>query len=333
MIHEVQSELLLSERFSKVAAPDMRAARPLIERLHGPFVAHVGAPAPVKDVDIRAARFGQVAVGTFAFGRTVDIVPNALDDAIVVTTAVRGRAGIEIGGTTFGMDAGQTIIAHERDDPVFMYGPETEVLKLRFHRMRLEDAARRHGAVGMREQLRFDTAMSDPDTATRWLALLRFLVATLNASVRRARSIPELACIEELLMTTLLGNQPHNYQRASVFHDGAASHFDRATAFIHQHLADELSLSDIADAACCSPRSLARAFRQAGETAPMRYVQKLRLERIRSELWAPATQGRTVAEIAFASGYRHLGEFNRQYRAAFGETPSQTRRGACLLPA
>lgn len=329
MIHEAHSELLLSDRFSKVAAPDMRAARPLIERLHGPFVAHVGSPAPVRDVDIRAARLGQVAVGSFAFGRTVDIVPNALADAIVVTTAVRGRAGIEIGGTTFDMDAGQTVIAHERDNPVFRYGPETEVLKLRFHRARLEEAAARHGAVGMREQLRFDTAMSDPDTAARWLALLRFLVATLNAPVRRGPSLPELASIEGLLMTTLLGNQPHNYLAALAFHDGAVSHFDRATAYIHRHLADELSLSGIAAAACCSPRTLARAFAAAGEATPMRYVQKLRLERIRDELSTPVSQGRTMADIAFSWGCRHLGEFNRQYRAAFGQTPSQTRRAAC----
>lgn len=134
MIQEAQYELLLSERFSKVATLDMRAARPLIARLHRPSVAHVGAPAPIKDVDIRAARFGEVALGSFAFGLTVDIVLNALADAIVVTSAVSGRADIEIGGTTFGTDTGQTIIAHERDNPVFLYGPETEVLELRFYR-------------------------------------------------------------------------------------------------------------------------------------------------------------------------------------------------------
>jgi hypothetical protein len=52
-------------------------------------------PRAYGDVDIRAARCGQVAVGSFSFGRTIGIVPNALADAIVVTTATRGTAAIE----------------------------------------------------------------------------------------------------------------------------------------------------------------------------------------------------------------------------------------------
>lgn len=90
MIQQGQSDLLLPDRFSKVSAQDMHVARPLIERLHGPFEARARTMKPSGAIEIRAAHFGQVAVGTFAFGQAVDIVPNALADAIVVTTAIRG---------------------------------------------------------------------------------------------------------------------------------------------------------------------------------------------------------------------------------------------------
>ena len=63
----------------------------------------------------------------------------------------------------------------------------------------------------------------------------------------------------------------------------------------------------------------------------MQYVRKLRQERIRAALTAPASGRKTAAEVAFEWGYRHLGEFNRQYRAAFGETPSQTRERTRVL--
>jgi AraC-like DNA-binding protein len=332
MSQEGQLDLLLSDRFSKVSARDLGAARPAIEKLHGPFLADRVTPHSAAAVDIRAARCGHVAIGTFSFGRTVDITPNGLADAIIVTTAIKGRAGIEVGGISFGMDAGETVIVHDEDHPVFLYQPDTEVLKLRFHRSRLEDFyARTSGSgVASRSRLRFDTAMSDPDAAARWIALLRFMVATMNASVRRVPSMLELASIEEMLMLTLLNSQPHNHASvpARLADDGAAIPFARALRYVEQQLANDIALADIAKAAYCSPRTLARVFKQAGEVSPMQYVHKLRLERVRADLLSPLARGQNVAEIAFAWGYRHLGEFNRQYRAAFGETPSQTRDGA-----
>jgi AraC-like DNA-binding protein len=334
MIQEERLDLLLSDRFSKVATADLRAALPAIEKLHGPFQVHQVTSHAQGAVDIRAARCGQVAIGTFSFGRTVDIVPNGLADAIIVTTATRGRAAIEIGGTSFGMNAGETVITHEEDHPIFLYEPDTEVLKLRFHRSRLEDFHERTNGsrAGQRDRIRFDTAMLDADSTTRWVALLRFLVATMNASVRRTPSMLELASMEEMLMLTLLSSQPHNYAppRNRLKHDDPVTPFGRAVAYIERHLPNEIVLDDIAGAACCSPRTLARAFKQAGEVPPMQYVHKQRLERIRAELLSWASQGSNVADIAFAWGYRHLGEFNRQYRAAFGETPSQTRDGVFL---
>jgi AraC-like DNA-binding protein len=324
----------LSDRFSKVATPDLGIARRAIEQLHGPFDARRTAPRTQGQVDIRAARCGQVAVGSFSFGRTVGIVPRALADAIVVTTATRGKAAIEIGGRAYAMETGATVIAHEEDAPVFLYQPDTEVLKLRFQRSRLEDFyARSNGRAAPGERLRFDTVLDDPSTCARWVALLRFVVTTLNASAHRPPSMPELDALDNMLMLTLLESHPHNHVRspALLACDVVPDAFVRAVNYIERHLADDIGLDDIASAACCSPRTLARAFKQAGEFPPMRYVHRLRLARIRAQLRS-APAGRNVADIAFAWGYRHLGEFNRQYRAAFGETPSQTRGEILLLP-
>jgi AraC-like DNA-binding protein len=333
MRQEDQTDLLLSDRFSKVATADVLVARPVIEQLQGAYLARPRTLTPHREMQIRAAHFGDVSISTFAFGRAVDITPTGLDDAVVVTTAIRGRAGIAIDGRTFDVDVGETIIAHPEDRPVFMYEPDTEVLKLRFHRSRLEQFFRQAYGRTPRSSLHFETAMSDSHTAARWLSLLRFLVLTLNGAGVHTRTMLEFASIEQMLMLTLLNNQPHNYANASSgsVQSGASTTFERACDFIHQHLASDIALSDIAKAAYCSPRSLARAFRDAGEPAPMKYVRKLRLERIRGELLTPASWRKTVAEMAFEWGYRHLGEFNRQYRAAFDETPSQTREGARVL--
>lgn len=327
MILEAQPPLLLSDRFSKVSTADMRIARPVIERLQGPYVARPRLPAAGGAVEIRAADCGQVAVSTFSFGRSVDIVPHGLFDSVIVTTAVRGRAALSIDGSTYHMAAGDTIIAQEEDHPVFRYEADTEVLKLRFRRSRLETFFARMAGTMPDGRLHFDATMSESATTGRWIALLRFLLATLNGGAAQPPSALELGAIEDMLMLTLLSNQPHSFASpvALLPDDAASTTFGRAERYIRAHLADDIALADIASAACCSPRSLARAFHQAGQATPMRHVQALRLERIRAELLARASDGRTVAELAFAWGYRHLGEFNRQYRAAFGETPSCTR--------
>jgi len=331
MMQDACPGLLLAECFSKVSTPDMGAAVPLIERLHGPFVAHAGAQRPGGLVDIRAARVGQVALGTFSFGRTIEIAPNALDDAVVVATATRGRAEVLVGGVAVALDAGQTIVAHREDQPVFRYQPESEVLKVRLQRAALERAFARGGHAAPRARLRFETAMADAAAGMRWKLLLGYLVGTLNLSAARAPSAPELACLEELVASTLLGNQPHSWRAGPAGAGAGGGYLERALAYIERNLAQELTLADISDAACCSPRTLARAFAGAGAGAPMQYVHRLRLQRIRAELAGLGGLSTTVAEVALRCGCRHLGEFNRQYLAAFGETPSQTRRAARLL--
>jgi AraC-like DNA-binding protein len=334
MRREDETGLLLAERFSRVSTADVLAARPVIEQLQGPYVARPGAPEPRRDMRISAAQFGAASISTFAFGREVDIIPCGLADAVIVTTGLKGRGGIVIADRIHDVGVGDTIIAHEEDQPVFIYGPDTEVLKLRFQRARLEQFFLQVHGKASPERLRFDTAMSDSHTAARWLALLRFLVLTLNGPGEHAPSNLELASIEELLMLTLLNHQPHKHHSEPVGRgdEDAPASFGRAVSYIRQNLTGDISLTDIAEAACCSPRTLARVFKQAGELTPIQYVHKLRLQAIRADLLQRSTQNRTVADIAFQWGCRHLGEFNRQYRAAFGETPSATRlRGRALI--
>jgi transcriptional regulator GlxA family with amidase domain len=129
-------------------------------------------------------------------------------------------------------------------------------------------------------------------------------------------------------MLTLLSIQPNNYhvdsgRMAKV----SPRQFKQAVEYIKQHLDTDIRLSDMADAASCSIRSLTRAFHLASDTTPMQYVHGLRLQRVRAGLSHPKFHDQTIADIAYHWGFRHLGEFNRKYREAFGETPSETRAG------
>ena len=56
-----------------------------------------------------------------------------------------------------------------------------------------------------------------------------------------------------------------------------------------------------------------------------RYQRQLRLKRCLSDLQSPEHSHRRISEIAFRWGFNNLGTFNRNFRAAFGITPSDAR--------
>ncbi|MGY1709194.1 AraC family transcriptional regulator [Geodermatophilus sp. SYSU D00758] len=100
----------------------------------------------------------------------------------------------------------------------------------------------------------------------------------------------------------------------------------RVVAHVAAHLRDpELTPASIAAAAYVSERSL-YALCAARGTTPAGYVRRLRLEGARRELARRGTAG-TVAAVAHAWGFGDTATFGRGFRAAFGCTPDQVRRG------
>lgn len=335
MMGKAEADMLLSDRFVRVSTQDLQAAMPAIERLQGPFKARPGpaAGAGVAPIRVRAAACGNVALSTFSFGANVDIEPHGLEGAVLVTTAVRGRAGMAAGGRVVGADPGSGFVSQEEDGPVFLYDADTEVLKLRFERRRLEQACLKLYGCLPGVPLRFDSVMAPSPATQRWQALLRFVVASVNASDGLPADPVVTAGTEELLMLTLLSVQSHNVGAATAARARTVSprQLRLAVDYINAHLDADITVADIAAAAGCSIRSLARAFQHAGNASPMQYLQQRRLQRIRAELVRAQSAHTNIAELALRWGCRHLGEFNRKYRACFGETPS--RRGCATLRA
>ncbi|WP_433505073.1 helix-turn-helix transcriptional regulator [Pseudonocardia halophobica] len=113
-------------------------------------------------------------------------------------------------------------------------------------------------------------------------------------------------------------------------HDASPSTVRRAVAFIDANPDLELTLTDIARAACVTPRGLQLAFRRHLDTTPMSYLRRVRLDHARDELCAAtADDGRTVATVAARWGFTHS-RFTQQYRSAYGELPSRTLRDGMI---
>lgn len=100
-----------------------------------------------------------------------------------------------------------------------------------------------------------------------------------------------------------------------------------ATELIHARLAQPIRLSELCRYSRLNIRSLEYGFHEVTGLTPIAYIKSLRLNAVRRALLRdPAARTRTISEIAMDTGFWHLSQFAGDYRAFFGETPTQTRR-------
>ena len=99
--------------------------------------------------------------------------------------------------------------------------------------------------------------------------------------------------------------------------------FNRVTAYIYDHLDDDIDLNRLAEIACLSPYHWHRIYHAMyGETIAAT-VKRLRLHRAAGFL---AQTAMPIAEVAERSGYKSLQSFTRVFAAVYGMPPAQYRK-------
>lgn len=97
----------------------------------------------------------------------------------------------------------------------------------------------------------------------------------------------------------------------------------RALALAEARLHQDISLSELAEAAGLSRFHFARAFRTAVGETPHAYLRRQRCERAKALMTAG---GMTLAEIALACGFAHQAHFTTAFRRVVGTTPGHWRQ-------
>lgn len=104
------------------------------------------------------------------------------------------------------------------------------------------------------------------------------------------------------------------------------SRIEAAQAFLREHLFSPITTSEVAAAIGLSPRGVQQLFQRELGTTPTAYLRQERLRQARRLLTESEPGTTTVAEIASACGFAHMGRFAGSYAEAFGESPSATLR-------
>jgi transcriptional regulator GlxA family with amidase domain len=95
--------------------------------------------------------------------------------------------------------------------------------------------------------------------------------------------------------------------------------------YAREHLAETLSVEQLADVASLSPRQFSRAFRAETGQSPAKAIENLRLEAARQML----ERGRlTLDQIAQEAGFSDPRRMREAFLRAFGQPPQVIRRNA-----
>lgn len=98
---------------------------------------------------------------------------------------------------------------------------------------------------------------------------------------------------------------------------------DELRHYIAQHLAEPLTVTDLADNLHIGDRQLTRIFKQELGMTPAAYVESARLEAARNRL---ETTDDTLTRIAATYGFGTVDTLNRAFRRTLDITPSEYRR-------
>lgn len=95
--------------------------------------------------------------------------------------------------------------------------------------------------------------------------------------------------------------------------------------YAREHLAEALTVEQLADVASLSPRQFSRAFRAETGQSPAKAIENLRLEAARQML----ERGRlTLDQIALETGFSDRRRMREAFLRAFGQPPQVIRRSA-----
>ncbi|MFD5703257.1 AraC family transcriptional regulator [Streptomyces lasiicapitis] len=162
-----------------------------------------------------------------------------------------------------------------------------------------------------------------------WTRLVRAVAEDLLDESAMLSGSLVAAPLQEALLNGLLLSAGHRYrdQLAGPVRQLRPAPVKRAMDAVQQRPEHPFTTAVLAAEARVGVRWLQEAFRRYVGMSPMAYVRDVRLQRVRDELRAADPCGACVSEVAHRWGFAHLGRFAEQYRARFGELPSQTLRG------
>jgi AraC family ethanolamine operon transcriptional activator len=159
--------------------------------------------------------------------------------------------------------------------------------------------------------------------------VLRALFALADAAPAMLREVSMRRGIEAALLNLLRGAATARKVSPGCSFGNRFQAVRACEAYMREHIDETISLQDLSDLCGFRPRSLINAFEAFTGLSPIAYLKARRLNGVRRTLLSTERRNTRIIEIAMDWGFEHMGHFAADYRAMFGERPSETPRAHC----
>lgn len=291
-----------------------RALRPHRLLLHG--------ARPRLETRLHHLRVGPVSLNRLRYGTDVTVAPAVPEeDNFLVVLPLGGKARFRYGRDGRDVAPGRGAIVGPYHPFRFDIDARFDQIILRLDRRRVETIAADLAGAGRIDPVHFDLALEPmPDF---WHKLLETVVV-LGLAGGHAAPSRLLGHFEDVVIETLLLNQPNSASAgiAAASRPAPTAQIRRAMDYMRERPGEPVRLGAVARHCGLSLRGLQLGFRRDLGVAPARWWRGQRLDQAHAALLEAVPGTVSVTDIAMQSGFFHPGEFAAQFKARFGERPS-----------
>ena len=310
---------------------DVDEARECVAKIFCPHGLSMTRPGATLDARHHSVKLNSnVSVNYVQYGPEVDIEPGYLTNFYLLQIPLRGGAEVRCGRQKISASSRLASLPSPTERLSMRWADDSPHLIVRLSQAALHRKLEQLVQAPLQLPLVFDLGVPlDTPQIAPLFDFIGYLSATLdNGNILDGTAMGQQA--EGYLLSSVLMLATHNHthlldavSRRSLLPRTVR----RAQEFLRSHALEPLSLADICQQLGVSARALQLAFRQDTGQSPMAYLRDVRLDLVRHALLHDRQHAKTaVSQVAAQHGFFHLGHFAAQYRARFGELPTQTLR-------
>jgi AraC-like DNA-binding protein len=309
-----------------LTADTLDEATSLVRAAICPHRLRVTEPPRKSVVYLSSLDLGACGLTNLKYGFDVDIDAGCIEDTYLVKWTLAGEGQLWCGDRTAITSARSMVITEPTEHTKIRMTAQCQHLTVRVSRRALLETLAAKLRRPPRKALHFNLEIPmDSDFARAWCELVAHIchvsatapAALANEGVRRQYS--------RTLMEIMLSAAPHSHTN-SIEEPGnraTAWHVGRARDYVHHHLAEGISITDIAARVGVTPRTLQNGFRKAFNLTPAEYIRRARVDALHQALMAAdATAG--VTKLMMSVGIVNFGRYAQYYREQIGVSPSTT---------
>lgn len=307
------------------ASRDLDQTRYLVGQVMKPHQLVVSGHSQQLNSRMHHMAFGDVSFSRLKYGAEVDIQPESLNDFYLIQMPLSGHAIIDSGNQHVDSNPDVASVLSPTENTVMHWSADNDQLMVRIDRALVDRAIWSHLGHPENEPVRFQLGFRWRD-CDAWRCLLLYLSECAGSDIDVVKYKLLITNIEQLVVSTLLSAQPHNFTDTKVVRRTVVlpRHVRKVEEFLREHVNEPICADQLAQLAGVSLRSLYAGFKEFCGVSPMLYLRNLRLDGARMAL--STEPDASVACIAMQWGFSHLGRFSIEYKQRFGESPSESLR-------